>query len=279
MRARILSTVALDDARLAGEIARIDGLAARDDYSEYSFGSWRSHVLANGTGEVDDATFRRYDGPMRPTALGEALPYLRQVIEDTFHTDALRWVRLFTVQNGLLISHRDFVEFDRGFVRLHLPLRTDTGCLHSEEDEVYHMRRGEVWFLDADTVHSACSLSSLKRISLVLDFEAAGTPPEALVRARGEALPAPHRVERPPLEPGFLEALYGLAGMLAPVNFRDVMGVLAKVHFYRQAGAAECFDWLMEIARRSGDEGMLRRAADFRRFSIERRVVGERFTF
>lgn len=278
MNSRIIGQARIDEDRLREEVAVIDRFAARDDYSEYSFGSWRNYVLANGSGDKDDAMFRGYEGVRRSTQLAAQLPYILELVEETFHTENLKWVRLFTVQSGLIISHRDFVEFEAPFVRVHVPIHTDLSCLHSEEDAVFHMRKGEVWFLDASTVHSACSLTSFKRISICLDFVDTGAPLESLLKHPPASVPEPLLVKRPPLDDAFLKSLRGLSGVVDPVNLRDVAGFLAKVHFYRDAHAADCFDWMIDIARDSGKPELLRKATTFKRFSIETRELGERFT-
>ena len=281
MRSRVLGKVELDAARLASELAKILDFELREEYSEYTFGTWRSYVLANSGGNERDTSFRGYDGLPRKTALGRELPYLGQVIEETLDTDRLKWERIFLIHNGLLISHRDFVEFEEPFVRLNVPLATHSSCLHSEEDVVFHMREGEVWYLDARTVHSACSLFDFRRISLCLDFSDDGRPLEEWVRPpfRSAGEIAPQLVEREPLTDEFKDGLMALSKVLTRENFREVVGLLGRVHFYRQAHAAEVFDWLVEIARRCDDPELAERSAAFKRFCIEQRALGERFDF
>lgn len=279
MKSRIIGLAQLEDDRLREDVAVIDQFAARDDYSEYSFGLWRSFVLANGSGDKDDVMFRGYEGSPLPTDLGRKVPYVLSRVDEIFHTENLKWVRLFTVQNGIIISHRDFVEFSEPFIRVHIPIHTDLTCLHSEEDAVFHMRKGEVWYLDASTVHSACSLSGFKRISLCLDFVNTGAPLESLLKRPPTRLPEALRVSRTPLDDDFLQSLYAFGGVVDALNFRDVAGFLAKVHFYRQAHAASCFDWMIDICTNSGNPDLLQKATAFKRFSIEQRALGERFTF
>lgn len=281
MRSRILGRVELDAPRLAPELARILDFQAKDEYSEYTFGTWRSYVLANGSGDERDMSFRGYEGRPVKTALGRALPYLSEVIAETFDTERLKWERIFLIHNGLLISHRDFVEFEEPFVRLNLPLATHPSCLHSEEDLVFHMRQGEVWFLDARTVHSAASLGDSRRLSLCLDFSDDGRPLEEWLRPsfRNGGCISPQVIDREPMTEEFRKGLLALGKVLARENFRDVTGLLGRVHYYRQAHAAAVFDWLVEIARQSDDPELAEKAAAFRRFCIEKRALGERFAF
>ncbi len=281
MKSQILGRLRLDSSRLAPELARILDFQVKDQYSEYTFGTWRSYVLANAGGDAADTSFRGYEGRPQKTALGRELPYLGQAIAETFDTDRLKWERIFLVHNGLLISHRDFVEFEEPFVRLNVPLATDPSCLHSEEDLVFHMREGEVWFLDARTVHSACSLFDFRRISLCLDFSDDGRPLEEWVRPpyRNSGELSPHLVEREPLTQEDRQILFALGKLLTQENFRDLVGLLGKIHFYRQAHAADVFDWLVELARRAEDPRLAEKAVAFKRFCIEERALGERFEF
>lgn len=281
MKSRILGQVHLNPSRLAPELATILDFDFKEEYSEYAFGTWRSYVLANAEGDPEDTSFRGYEGRPRLTALGRALPYVTQIIEETFDTDRLKWARIFLVHNGLLISHRDFVELDEPFVRLNMPLSTDPSCLHSEEEMVFHMRQGEIWFLDARMVHAACSLFDFRRISLCLDFADDGRPLEEWLRPEHRVGPevSPHLVAREPLTEDFERGLIALSHVLTRESFRDVIALLGKVHFYRRAHAADVFDWLTEIARRSGDPELEERSLAFKRFCIQERSLGERFDF
>jgi hypothetical protein len=188
------------------------------------------------------------------------------------------WIRFFEMRNGLLISHRDFIEFDRAYTRLQIPLRTDQSCLHSEEASVFHLRQGEIWYLEATAVHAACSLGNFNRIALCLDFDLAGMPLTSILRRRTAApCPPPLLIERPPLGNDGREALLALSGIADRVNIREIAGLFGRVHFYRQAHAADCFDWLVALTARAGDQALLEKAVAFRRYCIERRVPGSHF--
>lgn len=279
MKSTIIGTLPLDPDRLAVEVEHIRQLHMQSTYSEFAFGRWESCVLANRTGDVRDAAIYAYEGPAVSTAHGRDLPYLMSIIEDCFDTTRLKWARLFAVKNGVLISHRDYLELPPGFVRLNVSLATDRTCLHSEEDTVFHMRVGEIWNLHVSAVHSGCSLSEFHRILLVMDFDLKDRPIEGLldpsVRLREPVEPL--LIERPPLESEQLEALHSLSSIVNETNTRDVLQLLSKIHFYRQAGSQSCHDWFCEITRRSGNPRLHEKAVAFRRFCIEERRYGERF--
>jgi putative nonproteinogenic amino acid hydroxylase len=276
MKSRLLATIPLDSVRLKRDLQALDQAYFRDDYLEYTFGAWRSYVLANPTGDETDARFRPSDAAPLITALGRRMPYVLSLIDTHFDTRTLRWSRIFTVQDALLVPHRDFLEFDRPLHRLHLVLDTDPSCLHSEYDVVYHMRQGEIWEVDGLSIHAACTLSCYRRISLVLDFEQDGTPAESRIRATGGApQPSPQILDLPTLSEAEIAAIRGLRAIARNENFRDVVNLLGKVHFYRKTSAAAMFDWLEHVFQ--DDPAALARACAYRRFCVDERQYQERF--
>ncbi len=65
-----------------------------------------------------------------------------------------------------------------------------------------------------------------------------------------------------------LEAIYGLARIATELNFTLIADVLGTIHFEKHVGCAAMYDWLAEIAARSGNGALVRRAAE-----IERRFL------
>jgi hypothetical protein len=51
---------------------------------------------------------------------------------------------------------------------------------------------------------------------------------------------------------------------------------LSRVHFEKKAGAGDVYDWIVEIASRTGKEELLRDAKAIRRYFTEERRPGER---
>jgi putative nonproteinogenic amino acid hydroxylase len=277
LRSRRLAAIDVDRPEIIADLAVIDTLPARSIYSEYSFGSWHSHVLANPTGDELDDEFRPDGGTAQPTVLGRRLGGIMRLVEETFVPDALRWVRIFTLSDGLLIPHVDFLEFDTPSTRLQLPLRTTSGALHSEGDVVMHLRAGELWWLEARVPHAACGTPGPARIALSLDFS---VPPEQIgecLRRPAEPAGEPQLIGRPPLHDAELEALLGLSATLDRASVREVLRLYALVHFRRRAHAAACYDWLIAAARRADDGALVERAIAFRDYCLHKRAYGERF--
>jgi hypothetical protein len=51
--------------------------------------------------------------------------------------------------------------------------------------------------------------------------------------------------------------------------------VLSKVHFYRRVHAGDVYDWLIEIARRSGKPALLQKTLAAKKTCIETRRINE----
>ncbi|HXQ71296.1 MAG TPA: aspartyl/asparaginyl beta-hydroxylase domain-containing protein, partial [Pyrinomonadaceae bacterium] len=180
MKSRIINKIELDDRLLERDIEKILKFNdVKEEYSEYRFGTWKNYVLWNGSGDEKDTLFKGANGGAVQTGLGRQLEYITSFVEENFHTDKLKMGRANLLRDAVLVPHRDYVEFksdSQSLARLHIPIRTDLNSLHSESAEVFHMRQGEVWYLDVSSIHSACNLSDSPRLSLVLDFWLDGEP-------------------------------------------------------------------------------------------------------
>jgi len=238
------------------------------EYDEYVFGSWKSLPLWNGTGSVHDTLLREFDHAPVPTGLAQDFPVLASFVESHFAIEQLRWARLFVLERGVLLPHRDYLELKKGFTRVHVPLQTSPACLHSEEDEVFHMRVGEVWFLEASNVHSACNPLEVPRVTLCLDFTR-DKGLESIFRSpvRQENGPA-CMIDRPSLTTGELAEIVAQAATMTMGTFRDVAAAMSMVHFGRRVHPAAMFGWLVESARRAGDPRLVDRALSLRALAL-----------
>ncbi len=284
MNSKIISRIELDDDRLSRDIEIIlgDQDASEQAYSEYVFGTWKNCVLRNSTGDQKDSLFQILRSSAIPTSLGVKCEYLNSIIEDTFRTNRLMMARVNTMQNGLLIPHRDYVEFKqdgRNLIRLHLPLKTSFASLHSENEHVFHMKKGEVWILDVTNTHSACNTSDATRLSLVLDFCLAGDPVASLFRNSASYQPGitPTIVEREPMDADFASGIASMKYLINKVNYRDVLMFLSRVHFYKQVDIGAFFDWLIDMCRENEDKSLLENSLTLKHFMIEDRKLEQRF--
>jgi hypothetical protein len=266
MALQIVSQVHFDEAELAKTLACIKTLPFSDAYSRYALGLWRTCLLANRTGDLADALSEEYEGTAIPTESGRKLDYLMKLVRMTFQWKYLKSARIFeSGGTGLIIPHRDYLEFKDGFTRLHLPLQTDPRCYNSEDDRLYHMRKGEIWFLDARRVHSAGSFGRVHKLSLVLDFDP-NVPVRELFRSPASYRPMapPPLTHRPPLDEGTETAIRGLCALIDEACFQDVVTVLAKIHFSREVHAGRMYEWLEAICRDSGKGDLVQRARAMR---------------
>lgn len=250
-----LATVRLDEARLAADLAVMDQLPYSSSYSDFAFSPLRNTMLWNATGEMDEALLGGYAGAARPTEHGRALPYVQELITGLFRTEHLRFARLLVLQPGcVMVPHRDYLELDQDMIRIHVPLRTSEHCFSSQGASVFHMRAGEVWFLDATRTHTAASFWDVDRIHLTCDF-VAENPQDVLKQESAEAypgVPSQNIAPRRPLRGEERDALRGFAKLIDLNNYRDVMAVLTKRHFEAEIHAEEVFDWMKDIAALSG---------------------------
>ncbi|WP_051058296.1 aspartyl/asparaginyl beta-hydroxylase domain-containing protein [Paraburkholderia hospita] len=190
------------------------------EYSEFHFGDWKTYVIWNQSGQDDDGRVADHGQAARPTPRGLGLGFLNNWMVRTFDVSKLKLARIHSMGEGVLIPHRDFVEFGKHtkpWTRVHVPLVTNSSCMHSDESTVFRMRQGEVWFLDAANLHSAVNFSTERRLNLCLDFDIGHAEvADVLLPAAFNDIDSltPELVRRPPLEVSFEDTLLSLAAQL-----------------------------------------------------------------
>jgi hypothetical protein len=257
-----LGTVQIDQERLAADLAQVEHHAFVDSYTEFVCGTWRTCMLWNPTGRGNDSTIRYYPGRPQMTEYGRKLGYIEELMRDNFDLDQLRFARLTRLMPGtVVVPHRDYLELDKELVRIHVPLETDAAAYTSEEQTIYQMGRGEVWFLDANKIHSIANFSRNNRTHLLLDFGA--DDPHDVIRTptpHEESMPAESVLVRRPLRPGELDAFLGLARIIDRDNFMDVMAMIIRRYFVADLDVRDVFSWLADIAADSGDQDVIAQA-------------------
>jgi hypothetical protein len=251
MNARCMGVISLSSDLLAREIPIMESL--RLSSCDDAVGPWIHRSLWAG----DHPKAEPIKDEVR-----EQFPYLDQVTSDNFRTEQILSVRIFCASRGGYIRpHRDWTGSERAFTRLHIPLQTNGEALNSEDDSVYHMGVGEVWYLDGSRPHCGGCFHESPRIHLILDF-APDIPLTELFRDSAciSAAPQPKTVNRDPLTSRQLEAIHGLAGIVTEKNLSPTLNLLSLVHFDRQVTSASAYDWLITIAGQSPDPALLSRA-------------------
>ncbi|WP_411146533.1 putative nonproteinogenic amino acid hydroxylase [Streptomyces sp. x-80] len=275
LKSQRLATLPIDSYDFTEELSIIDANDAGGEYDAFTFGSWSAHVLANSGGSDEDTSFRPYEGQLALTELGRKLPNIMSIVTDNFPLERLQWVRIFSLSEGILAPHVDFLEFAEPGTRVQIPLRTDEESLHSENDIVYHLRRGEVWKIHTTVPHSARSVSPVARLSLCLDFADAEDPIE-IKNAIPSELPV-RIISRPPVSDAELAELLSSAADMNADSMRASFRKFAEVPFVRRADATAAFDWFVEAAVRTGNNALVEKAKAFRTYCIEKRGYCEAF--
>ena len=143
MKSRIIGKLDLDAAQTERDVARILASPATSPSSGYSseYGTFLCFGMLRGA--LADSTIREFTGSGRLTDLGLQTSYIASVIETNFRTDRLKWVRAFLLKRGNIVARRGLPSefFKKPLARIHLALFTDDSSLHSEDDEVFRMRR------------------------------------------------------------------------------------------------------------------------------------------
>ncbi len=275
LKSQRLAVLPIDSYDLDSELSIVDNHEYKGEYDALTFGAWSCHVLANGSGTESDIAFRPHGDRLALTELGRQLPNIMSLVSAHFATDRLQWVRIFALRDGGMAPHVDFLEFEEPGTRLQVPLRTSEESAHSENDIVYHIRRGEVWKIHTTDPHSVGSTSKIARLSLCLDFADADEP----VAIRGD-IPATEPIsikDRPKPTDAELEELLASCRQLSPATMRSGFRRFVEFHFERHVHAREVFDWYVEAVRRSGNGDMVAKARAYRTYCIEKRSQDEVF--
>lgn len=272
IHSRVIGRVSLDESRLADDISTLLQFPFNSGYSDYARGNpgWRNCVLMNHTGDPGDIAFGGHDGPALATPLLDQLPYLRELLTTTWNMDHLLWARIFMCEDGMLIPHRDYLDLPEDeFTRVHIPIQLGSSSLHSEEAMVFRMRKGEVWFIDGTVNHAAYSYDGQPRIYLTADLRSGVDFADLFA---DPALAAddvrPDIVELPPLPSDFDVTLEGMSKVLGHDTIDEIVGVLSKVHFNHQAQCGDIYEWLIDVADRSGDDTLVAAAKAKRKFFL-----------
>lgn len=272
IHSRVIGHVSLDEPRLAADIETLLRFPFNRGYSDYARGNpgWQNCVLMNHSGDPSHIEFGGYDGEAQATPFLAELPYLAELLASTWKTEHLLWARIFMCEDGMLIPHRDYLDLPEDeFTRVHIPLQLGPASMHSEEGSVFRMRKGEVWFIDGTVNHAAYSYDGQPRIYLTADLRPGVAFEDLFVDPATAAHDVrPDFVELPPLPENFDTTLAGMSTVLGADTMDEIVGVLSKVHFNHRAQCGEIYEWLIDVAQRSGDAAMVEAAKDKRAFFL-----------
>ncbi|GLK50744.1 aspartyl/asparaginyl beta-hydroxylase domain-containing protein [Maricaulis virginensis] len=257
VRTQRISTVAIDISEVKREISLVDPEDYKNYYTEYSNGGWRTCMLANQSGDADSHRIEASKGGARLTRVGNRLTYLTGLISNWFDRSALVYARLIKTQPGSIVfPHRDYLDFEGELVRIHIPLKTNSRFLHSESDLVFHMKQGEVWYLDATNLHAAANLGRSIRYALVLDFHCSNHITDCLRDDNLISLRYPDSVHR--REYNRQEIVSKLRDTYAQSGLDGILYAASALNFSNRSHAIQTYDWVEEVLLHRGDEKDLR---------------------
>lgn len=285
MPSRIIARIALTDIDFSKDIDYLNHIAKPDvEYDEFGQGFRTNPTLINGTGNSKDTLFRDGERAME-TEHARRVPAIMRVIEDVFDRTHLRMVRARNLVDGLIMPHRDYLEVGKtvDYYRIFVPIEYNQYAYHSDESGVFHMKPGEVWFLDAAIVHSAANFSSRSRWFLCLDFFLSPNSNLAVIFKNSPRMfwDVDHAyIRRQPLSAERrAEIVAAVAVLLEEETIKDVAHSLSKLHFRYEIPIAACYDMLSEAAARLGNPRINNAVAAMIDFLIEHRTIGQRFCF
>jgi L-proline cis-4-hydroxylase len=242
------------------DAAAADALSLEPDgytsaYLEYSVGGWSTAPLWVNPGDRPGEEVHEHEESARPVGFVREFHGINDLISSYFDVSRLRSARLFRASNGaIILPHVDYLEHKNGFTRIHVPLITNAAEARNTEDNYcFHMRRGEVWYLEARRVHSGGVTGSALRVHLVLDFSHTTKPADAVVPSL-ESAGDPLIIDRPELPPNLVPSYRALAPFINAAAWRDLFHILARVHLRYNVNAADVYDWLEKIAAESGED-------------------------
>lgn len=265
MKSHIIGFADLDERSLQRDLNDLSKMEYSSAYSEYKSGTWESIILANRTGDFTNGMSEEYNGSAKMTTWGKNLPYLMDLVKQVFYTDEIKSIRIFKAANkGLIIPHRDYMEFKKGFTRIHIPIQTFLGCLNSELDTVYHMNKGEIWFVDGHVPHSGACLNNGERLHLAIDFNASLNP-SCCLKHPICGYHKPLIINREEFNHYDRSSILALAPLLTEENFKWILHLLAQIHFHKNTSAQAMFQWIHELASISGKSNLINAAKLYRK--------------
>lgn len=286
MRTQYVTTIPLDENRLAADLKRAESFHYSEAYSDYLIGGpWKSRMLWSRGGEGGDGLLTNYSYDEEPafTESAAEVPYLQEIITKVADLGRLNFARIAVFSDSVIVPHRDYLELGeipegaRSAHRVHIPLATHDECYFSEHNVVYRMRKGEVWFFDASRIHSVASFAKQPRVHLILDLVDLPAP-GPLVKVgdvRGEEyIPQDRVVPRPPLPDSQRAALSRLSDVLTMDNFNEVFSLVIKKHFRFDGGDDFAWEMMTSLAQACADPGVLPRTRELRRFFELERAAG-----
>jgi hypothetical protein len=235
MKSNLISNIKLDYEKIDHDLSQLCKLQVLHFYDQVTCsGHFRSAtIFANG-----DITNN-----------GNYVENIVNILKTNFKSNYIKFARLFIFSpNSVMMPHVDHIKTVNNLLRLHIPLKTNQCCFHSEHNTVYQMHLGEVWTLDTSTAHSVACLGTEERVHLVIDFDETEILLEEIIQHQlSENFEIANKVTRINNSPELIEKLYNLANIIDESNFFDIFAIVLKTHYKVQSHILETYKWMSDI--------------------------------
>jgi len=167
-----------DQDRLNQELEFLEGDTewhTHPDYTVADHGDWTAVALLSPTGDHEAVQSLKYSGQVpQKTFLLSKCTYMDEVISK-FETEVHR-ARLMKLEAGRVIrEHRDTghqrYSYTRGFLRVHIPIRTNEKVAWRLRGDKIDMQPGDVWYVNVCQPHSVENRGEVDRVHLFLDLK------------------------------------------------------------------------------------------------------------
>lgn len=133
-------------------------------------GEWTALPLRSVAGKENDIVVSPVTGAEHcDTPLLEECPYIKGILN--MFPCPLQVVRLLKLSAGAVIKeHIDpALNFEKGEVRIHIPVKTSEQVEFYLQDERIMMKEGECWYVNFNLPHRINNNSNIDRVHLVID--------------------------------------------------------------------------------------------------------------
>lgn len=162
--------LAFDPDRLKVDLAKVASQDWTGHFEKLHYeGGWDGAALRSFDGET--GTLKAGGRDCQDTELLRLCPYFREVVSE--FKCKMRRVRLLRLAAGARIKkHVDYQQsYDHGFVRLHIPIESNSKVEFYVDGIQVILGEGECWYVNASYPHKVFNGGDRDRIHLVLDCE------------------------------------------------------------------------------------------------------------
>jgi hypothetical protein len=284
MSSHIIGAINMNGYNFTSDLAYLNSITKlSEEYDEFAQGYWKNLSLFNSSGRKDDSQYKNCT-ISSPTEYMAHCPNIMRMLNDNFDLSNVKMVRARNLIEGMVIPHCDFVELNSNvtYFRVFVPIEYNADSFHSDEQGVFQMQPGEVWFLDAAISHSAINFSNKSRMFICLDFVFDKIFKEADIFHSSADISKENRnihIDRPDMPKEKSNEIIALiARKISKENFKAYLFEYSRYHFKHNVSVTACYDWLIQGATLAKNQEILEKSKALKKYLTEHREMGERFT-